>query len=187
MEAYLAVLRGIALQFDEFELTRIPRGENTSADALAALASTSNPTIRRVIPVEGIDRPRIDLPRRGIANDEDNLPLIGAIITRSRSQRNTQDLEEEELGISQSQRNPGESSWGTRSRNKQRATQSFPKGTRKPTRLENPNTQLISKQESSQRKDGKPEDKGSKLVLLHYGRKTIQKNLRRTVSVMCIT
>ncbi|XP_056854770.1 uncharacterized protein LOC130504204, partial [Raphanus sativus] len=122
VEAYLAVLRGIAQQFEEFELTRIRRGENTSADALAALASTSNPTIIRVIPVEGIDRPSIDLPRTGIANGEENLPLIGAIVTRSRSQRNIQDLEEEELGILQNQRNPGESYRRTRSGVATRAT-----------------------------------------------------------------
>ena len=62
MEAYLAILPEIAQQFDKFELTEISREENTSAGALAALASTSNPTIRRVIPVEGIEKPIIDLP-----------------------------------------------------------------------------------------------------------------------------
>jgi len=52
MEAYLIHVQNLAKNFDEFELTRIPRGENTSADALAALASTSDPSLRRVIPVE---------------------------------------------------------------------------------------------------------------------------------------
>ncbi|CAA7052868.1 unnamed protein product [Microthlaspi erraticum] len=61
MEAYLKVVRDLAGQFSKFELTRVPRGENTSADALAALASTSDPTVRRVIPVEGIDKPSIDI------------------------------------------------------------------------------------------------------------------------------
>jgi len=43
MEAYL-----------KFELIRIPRGENTTADALATLASTSDPLVKRVTPVECI-------------------------------------------------------------------------------------------------------------------------------------
>ena len=57
MEAYHAILQEISQQFDKFELTKIPRGDNTSADALAALASTSNPAMKRVIPVEGIEKP----------------------------------------------------------------------------------------------------------------------------------
>ena len=61
MEAYLTHVQNLAKNFDEFELTRIPRGENTSADALAALASTSDPSLRRVIPVEFIEKPSIDL------------------------------------------------------------------------------------------------------------------------------
>jgi len=61
MEAYLIHVQNLAKNFDEFELTRIPRGENTSADALAALASTSDPSLRRVIPVEFIEKPRIEL------------------------------------------------------------------------------------------------------------------------------
>ncbi|XP_024014502.1 uncharacterized protein LOC112088453 [Eutrema salsugineum] len=41
----------------------IPRSDNTSADALAALASTSEPNQRRVIPFECIDTPLIELPK----------------------------------------------------------------------------------------------------------------------------
>ncbi|KAG7548084.1 Integrase catalytic core [Arabidopsis suecica] len=52
MEAYLSAVKKLAGKFKEFELVRIPRGENTSADALAALASTSDPELKRVIPVE---------------------------------------------------------------------------------------------------------------------------------------
>ena len=59
MEAYLTVLKEIAQQFDKFELTEIPRGDNTSADALAALASTSNPAVKRIIPVEEIENPSL--------------------------------------------------------------------------------------------------------------------------------
>ncbi|KAG7556987.1 Integrase catalytic core [Arabidopsis suecica] len=54
MEAYLSAVKKLAGKFKEFELVRIPRGENTSADALAALASTSDPELKRVIPVECI-------------------------------------------------------------------------------------------------------------------------------------
>ncbi|KAG7557017.1 Ribonuclease H domain [Arabidopsis suecica] len=54
MEAYLSAVKKLAGKFKEFELVRIPRGENTSADALAALASTSDPELKRVIPVEYI-------------------------------------------------------------------------------------------------------------------------------------
>ncbi|XP_024016116.1 uncharacterized protein LOC112089278 [Eutrema salsugineum] len=60
MRAYLKVFRELVQKFDEFELTRIPRGEHTSADALAALASTSDPDLRRTIPVEFIERPSIE-------------------------------------------------------------------------------------------------------------------------------
>lgn len=60
MEAYLALTQDLVKQFSEFELTRIPRGENTSADALAALASTSDPNLRRIIPVEFIKKPSIE-------------------------------------------------------------------------------------------------------------------------------
>ena len=95
MEAYLAILRDIAQQFDKFELTKIPRGDNTSADALAALASTSNPAIRRVIPVEGIEKPSIDLPCKATGLQGDNPPRIGPIMTRSKAQRENQNLDDE--------------------------------------------------------------------------------------------
>ncbi|KAG7588679.1 Ribonuclease H domain [Arabidopsis suecica] len=54
MEAYLSAVKKLAGKFKEFELARIPRGKNTSADALAALASTSDPELKRIIPVECI-------------------------------------------------------------------------------------------------------------------------------------
>jgi len=61
MEAYLELVKTLAQQFESFKLTRIPRGENTSADTLAALASTSDPFVKRIIPVEGIEHTSIDL------------------------------------------------------------------------------------------------------------------------------
>ncbi|KAL1204506.1 hypothetical protein V5N11_019458 [Cardamine amara subsp. amara] len=77
MEAYLQVVRDLVKQFDKFELTRIPRGENTSADAVAALASTSDPLVKRIIPVEGISSPSISIPVKEpieqVANNNLNL------------------------------------------------------------------------------------------------------------------
>jgi len=54
MEAYLEVVKDLAKYFKKFELIRIPRGENTITDALAALASTSDPEVKRIILVECI-------------------------------------------------------------------------------------------------------------------------------------
>ena len=60
METYLKIVRKLAGNFETFELTKIPRGDNAPAFALASLASTSDPDLRRVIPVESIDQPSID-------------------------------------------------------------------------------------------------------------------------------
>ncbi|KAG7599567.1 Transposase MuDR plant [Arabidopsis suecica] len=68
MEAYLLAVKKLAGKFKEFELVRIPRGENTSADALAALASTSDPELRRVIPVECISSRNISVEETGNDN-----------------------------------------------------------------------------------------------------------------------
>lgn len=45
-----------------FALTRIPHAENVQADALAALVSSSDPRLKRVIPVEFIEHPSIEPP-----------------------------------------------------------------------------------------------------------------------------
>ncbi|KAG7567917.1 Reverse transcriptase domain [Arabidopsis thaliana x Arabidopsis arenosa] len=73
MEAYLEVVKGLSKDFKKFELIRIPRGENTTADALAALASTSDPELKRIIPVECISE-------RSIKTDKEAL-----VVTRSRA------------------------------------------------------------------------------------------------------
>jgi len=54
METYLEVVRDLAKIFKKFELIRIPRGENTTTDTLAALASMPDPKVKRTIPVECI-------------------------------------------------------------------------------------------------------------------------------------
>ncbi|KAG7559468.1 Ribonuclease H domain [Arabidopsis thaliana x Arabidopsis arenosa] len=95
MEAYLSAVKKLAEKFKEFELVRIPRGENTSADALAALASTSDPELKRVIPVECIssrsilveetendnvsEAEYIETPKPNSGNENSSL-----VITRSR-------------------------------------------------------------------------------------------------------
>lgn len=101
MEAYLAILQEIGHQFDHFGLTRIPRGENTLADALAALASTSNLTVRRIILVEGIENPSINLPLKEQDVQDNKPPQVNTIVTQSSAQRATQDQEGEELERSQ--------------------------------------------------------------------------------------
>jgi len=59
MEAYLDLLRELAEKFEKFELIKVPRAENSAADALAALASTPEITVRRIISVETIAQPNI--------------------------------------------------------------------------------------------------------------------------------
>ena len=44
----------ISRNSSKFELVWIPRGEHTTADVLAALASTSDPELKRIFPVECI-------------------------------------------------------------------------------------------------------------------------------------
>ena len=62
MDAYLKLVQNLAYSFDQFALTRIPCAENAQADALAALASSSDPGLSRVIPMEFIEHPSIGPP-----------------------------------------------------------------------------------------------------------------------------
>ncbi|XP_013617538.1 PREDICTED: uncharacterized protein LOC106324061 [Brassica oleracea var. oleracea] len=62
MDAYLKLIQDLSRDFNHFALTRIPRSENTQVDALAALASSSDSGLRRVIPVEFIEHPSIGPP-----------------------------------------------------------------------------------------------------------------------------
>ena len=63
MDAYLKVVQDLAKEFDSFQLTRIPRGENICADSLAALGSNPGDQVKRTIPVQHIDKPSITLPQ----------------------------------------------------------------------------------------------------------------------------
>ncbi|KAG7579116.1 Integrase catalytic core [Arabidopsis thaliana x Arabidopsis arenosa] len=103
MEAYLSVVKKLARKFKEFELVRIPRGENTSADTLAALASTSDPELKRVIPVECIasrsisdeetgndnilEAEHIETPELNSGNENSSL-----VVTRSRAKSQDDEL-----------------------------------------------------------------------------------------------
>ena len=79
METYLAHVQNQAKQFDEFELTRIPqRGKYIGRRPSCFEASTSDPNMRRVIPVEFIKKPNSELdkeehafPVQAAANYED--------------------------------------------------------------------------------------------------------------------
>ncbi|XP_048599750.1 uncharacterized protein LOC125579891 [Brassica napus] len=62
MDAYLKLVQDLAQDFDHFALTRIPCSENTQADALAALATSSYPGLKRVIPMEFFEHPCIGPP-----------------------------------------------------------------------------------------------------------------------------
>ncbi|KAG7594060.1 Ribonuclease H-like superfamily [Arabidopsis thaliana x Arabidopsis arenosa] len=88
MEAYLSAVKKLAGKFKEFELVRIPRGENTSADALAALASTSDPELSRVIPFECISSRSISVEETENDNileaENENSSLV---VTRSRKSK----------------------------------------------------------------------------------------------------
>ncbi|XP_010456736.1 PREDICTED: uncharacterized protein LOC104738227 [Camelina sativa] len=67
MDAYLKVVRDLSQKFEFFELVKIPRSDNAPADALATLASTSDPDLRRIIPVESIDRLSIGINSLSLA------------------------------------------------------------------------------------------------------------------------
>lgn len=77
MEAYRDLVRKLTWHFEKFGLIKIPRAENTSADALAALASTSDPIIKRVLPVEGITKPSIEIPlKTSVDTNELSVPTV---------------------------------------------------------------------------------------------------------------
>ena len=61
MGAYLKLVQGLAVEFEFFDLTKVPRGENVCADALAALGSRISDQVKRTIPIHHIERPSIDI------------------------------------------------------------------------------------------------------------------------------
>ncbi|KFK26623.1 hypothetical protein AALP_AA8G272900 [Arabis alpina] len=64
MSAYLQLTKKIILDhFDSFLLSKVPRAENSKADALASLGSSSGTERHRTIPVGILPDPSIELPR----------------------------------------------------------------------------------------------------------------------------
>lgn len=60
MDAYLRIIQTLAKNFEFFELTKVPHGENVCADALAALGSKLHDQVKRTIPIHRIERPSIE-------------------------------------------------------------------------------------------------------------------------------
>ncbi|XP_056864128.1 uncharacterized protein LOC130511242 [Raphanus sativus] len=87
MDAYLRVVQELAREFDFFELTKVPRGENVCADALAALGSKLHDQVKRTIPIHRIDRPSIDPP------SDESLPIAPIFATTRRSTTDQADTE----------------------------------------------------------------------------------------------
>ena len=61
MDTYLNLVQGLAGEFEFFELTKVPRGENISADTLAALGGNLRDQVKGTIPIHRIERPSIDI------------------------------------------------------------------------------------------------------------------------------
>ncbi|XP_048613381.1 uncharacterized protein LOC125587219 [Brassica napus] len=66
MDAYLKVVQTLAKDFEFFELTKVPRGENVCADALFALGNRRRHQVKRTIPIHKIDKPSIELTSEGM-------------------------------------------------------------------------------------------------------------------------
>ncbi|XP_056866528.1 uncharacterized protein LOC130512491 [Raphanus sativus] len=87
MDAYLRVVQELAREFDFFELTKVPRGENVCADALAALGSKLHDQVKRTIPIHRIDRPSID------SSSDESSPIAPIFATTRRSTTDQTDAE----------------------------------------------------------------------------------------------
>ena len=59
MDAYLTLVKDLTQDFKFFELTKVPRGENVCADALAALGSKLHDQVKRTILIHRIEKPSI--------------------------------------------------------------------------------------------------------------------------------
>ncbi|XP_013615062.1 PREDICTED: uncharacterized protein LOC106321317 [Brassica oleracea var. oleracea] len=67
MDAYLKLVQDLTRDFEFFELTKVPRGENVCADALAALGSKLHDQVKRTIPIHKIEKPSIDTKEKQTA------------------------------------------------------------------------------------------------------------------------
>ena len=57
MQGYLAQIRHLQLKFESFNLQHIPRSENTHADSLATLVTSSAQNLPRIILIEDLCKP----------------------------------------------------------------------------------------------------------------------------------
>ncbi|XP_048605666.1 uncharacterized protein LOC125583133 [Brassica napus] len=67
MYAYLKLVKDLTQDFKFFELTKVPRGENVCADALATLGSKLHDQVNRTIPIHRIEKPSISPPTEQLA------------------------------------------------------------------------------------------------------------------------
>ena len=61
MEAYLCVVRSLVKHFKEYTIQQILRDLNNQVDALVNFGSTSEPSLRRNIPIGFFEEPSIDV------------------------------------------------------------------------------------------------------------------------------
>ena len=59
MDAYLKLVKDLTRDFEFFELTKVPRGENKCANALAALRRKLHDQVKRTIPIHKIEKPSV--------------------------------------------------------------------------------------------------------------------------------
>ncbi|XP_024010360.1 uncharacterized protein LOC112085381 [Eutrema salsugineum] len=99
MDAYVTTTKALISKFETFELTKIPRGENSSAEALAALASSSDPYMKIRIPIESISEPSIKTALEcNVATRRQNFdenPI--SVSTQNRNSTRTNENAEQEL------------------------------------------------------------------------------------------
>ena len=71
MAAYLALAKKLLSQFRNAEIKQIGRDSNSHADALASLASAVEAGKKRIVEVESLERPSIELhpPREVLCID----------------------------------------------------------------------------------------------------------------------
>lgn len=64
MQKYLKMLRDLAAQLQSFEIELVPRAENSQADALSKLASSTLQDLNRTVVVEVMERKSIEEPEQ---------------------------------------------------------------------------------------------------------------------------
>ncbi|GAU31520.1 hypothetical protein TSUD_332960 [Trifolium subterraneum] len=75
---YLEKVRGLAEQFDNFELIHVPRDQNSRADLLSKLASTKKPGNNRTVIQETISKPNTEMAEVTLMVEQSDwrLPII---------------------------------------------------------------------------------------------------------------